>query len=561
MISLELVYNIALLVVLALAGMLVLLVFLDHGKRRNEQNRLRENEAHLRVTLHSIGDAVISTDVQGQVVLMNPVAEALTGWTLAEALGQRLDRIFRIINEDTRQPVESPVDRVLRKGGVVGLVNHTLLIAKDGTERPIADSGAPIRGDQGQITGVVLVFRDQTEARIAENVLRDSERQFQQLFESMTSGFAVHELIRDDAGIPYDYRFLKVNPAFETITGLKADTVIGKTVRQVLPQVEPVWIERYGSVVTTGNPISFENYSKALDRHYQVIAYRPEPEHFAVIINDITARKQAEEDRVKLEGQLRQAQKMESVGRLAGGVAHDFNNMLMVISNYIELCQDELPPAHPIRSYLDEMATAARRSANLTRQLLAFARKETISPRALNLNDTVTDMLKLLRRTIGEDIELVWKPGAHPTLVMLDPSQADQLLANLCVNARDAIGGPGTVTIQTGLATLDRAVCETLPGAVPGDYILLTVSDNGCGMTKETLEHLFEPFFTTKKVGHGTGLGLATVYGIVKQNNGYIDVKSQPGQGSVFRIYLPHYEKDPPVFNSQPAPDGRGETA
>jgi PAS domain S-box-containing protein len=256
---------------------------------------------------------------------------------------------------------------------------------------------------------------------------------------------------------------------------------------------------------------------------------------------DITDLKQAEEEREKLQAQLLQSQKMESIGRLAGGVAHDFNNMLGVILGHAELALERIDPGQPLHSDLQEIRKAAERSTELARQLLAFARKQTISPRVLDLNETVGGMLKMLWRLIGEDIDLSWLPGGDLWPVKMDPSQVNQILANLCVNARDAIPGVGRITIETGNAVFDEAYGADQPGYVPGDYALLAVSDDGCGMDKETLGKLFEPFFTTKELGKGTGLGLATVYGIVKQNSGFINVYSEPGQGTTFRIYLPRH--------------------
>ncbi len=243
---------------------------------------------------------------------------------------------------------------------------------------------------------------------------------------------------------------------------------------------------------------------------------------------------------VQLESQLHQAQKIEAMGQLAGGVAHDFNNLLMGIMGYASLCQEYLPPAadHPLRTNLDEITKISKRAAALTRQLLAFARKQTIAPKVLDLNDAVAGMLKLLRRMIGEDIELIWKPGANVWPVRFDPSQIDQILANLCVNARDAIADIGNVTLETSNVTLAPDYCASHEGAKPGDYVLLSVSDDGCGMESDVLAHIFEPFFTTKAVGAGTGLGLATVFGIVQQNHGVIDVKSAPGKGTTFNIYI-----------------------
>ncbi len=240
-----------------------------------------------------------------------------------------------------------------------------------------------------------------------------------------------------------------------------------------------------------------------------------------------------------VEAQLYQSQKLEAIGHLAGGVAHDFNNLLTGIVNCVELCREAIPEGHAAREWLDQIELDAGRSASLTRQLLGFARRQTISPRVLDLNQTVESALNMLRRLIGEDIDMLWRPGAKAGRTRMDPAQIDQILTNLCVNARHAIYGTGKVTIETCSETVDKAYCEAHSEAVPGNYAVLAVSDDGCGMDRSTLEHIFEPFFTTKQVGKGSGLGLATVYGIVRQNAGFVTVYSEPGQGTTFRIHLP----------------------
>ena len=257
---------------------------------------------------------------------------------------------------------------------------------------------------------------------------------------------------------------------------------------------------------------------------------------------DITGMKHSEDERVILASQLQQAQKMESVGRLAGGVAHDFNNMLTVILGHSELALMRLDPDNPVSADLQEISNAAERSADLTRQLLAFARKQTISPKILDLNDAVTSMFKMIQRLIGEDIHLTWQPAPELWQIKMDPSQIDQILANLCVNARDAIEGNGRISIVTENQTIDKDYCTANLEAAPGEYVRLTVSDDGRGMDKATAAHIFEPFFTTKELGKGTGLGLATVYGAVKQNNGFINIYSELEHGTTFSIYLPRYD-------------------
>jgi signal transduction histidine kinase/CheY-like chemotaxis protein len=260
------------------------------------------------------------------------------------------------------------------------------------------------------------------------------------------------------------------------------------------------------------------------------------------LISEMRRRKQFESDREHLQMQLEKAHRLESVGRLAGGIAHDFNNMLSIILGHTEVALDQAGTMEPLASDLKEIQKAAERSADLTRQLLAFARKQPITPQVLNLNGTVEGMLKMLRRLIGEDIELSLVPGECLWDVKIDPSQVDQILANLCINSRDAIAGVGEIVITTSNATLEQENENSfLDDALPGDYVLMELRDSGCGMEPDALTKIFEPFFTTKGVGHGTGLGLSTVYGVVKQNYGYITVHSVVGYGTTFKIYLPRY--------------------
>ncbi|MCE5312981.1 MAG: response regulator, partial [Nitrospiraceae bacterium] len=247
---------------------------------------------------------------------------------------------------------------------------------------------------------------------------------------------------------------------------------------------------------------------------------------------------------------------MESVGRLAGGVAHDFNNKLGVILGYAELAINKAEPDSQISEHLKQISIAAQRSAEITRQLLAFARKQTILPKMLNLNETIYGMIKMLHRLIGENIELAWLPGKDLWLVTMDPAQIDQILVNLCVNSKDAISCVGKITIETNNIHFSEKDCSANKDITSGNFVQLSVSDTGCGMGKETISNLFEPFYTTKEIGKGTGLGLATVYGIVKQNYGFINVYSEPGQGSLFRIYLPAHKKE----YEQPASEQAVET-
>jgi two-component system, cell cycle sensor histidine kinase and response regulator CckA len=286
--------------------------------------------------------------------------------------------------------------------------------------------------------------------------------------------------------------------------------------------------------------------------------------HLQKLVSERTEHLNAEiQDRKRVETQLVQAQKMESIGRLAGGVAHDYNNALGVIIGFTEMAMDDADPAGGLHANLEEILKAARRATDITRQLLAFARKQTIAPRVFDLNSKVETTLKMLRRLIGEDVDLAWHQGKSRWHVNMDFSQVDQILANLCVNARDAIVGVGNITIETGEVAFDDAYCADHAGFIPGEFVMLAVSDDGCGMDKKLLDHIFEPFFTTKEVDKGTGLGLSTVYGIVKQNNGFINVYSEPGSGTAIRVYLPRHQGRPVEIREESPgeiPSGHGET-
>ena len=291
-------------------------------------------------------------------------------------------------------------------------------------------------------------------------------------------------------------------------------------------------------ITATGKRVWVRTIGEAVrDEHGKIIKVQG-------AFQDISEQKKAEDEQEKLQSQLRQAQKMESVGRLAGGVAHDFNNMLTIINGYAEMMSDILDPADPMYENVREIHDAGKRSAVIVRKLLAFARKQTISPEPMNLNDSVSIMLKMLQRLIGENIDLLWEPGREIWPVMMDISQPDQILANLVVNARDAITDVGKITIETGNVEFDEEYCADHHGFRPGQFVMLAVSDNGCGMSQEVQKNVFEPFFTTKERGKGTGLGLPTVYGILKQNNGFVNIYSEPGRGTTIKMYFPRYLDD-----------------
>lgn len=792
--------------------------------------KLETSERQFRATLYAIGDGMIATDAQGRVQQMNPVAEALTGWSEAEARGHLIEEVFCILNEQTRLSVENPAMRVLREGTIVGLANHTLLIAQDGTERPIADSGAPIRNDQGAVTGVVLVFRDQTKERLAQereaylkrlllairsvNQLIITETDPKRLIEgtctnltgtlgyynawialldesatvTMTAcsglgeefkvmqkrlergeftacmrrtlqlnepvvvahpssecsdcplsreyincagmtralvfegqrygilsvsvprtfsrdtearnlfdelagdlAFALYKIEKINlrhrlehivstlpqpmAFVARDYRYQAVNSAYtdlyqtggKGITGQTAADFLGHEVfeKKIRPKLDRClsgetlryqvelnitgkgrrWMEMLycpyreangdiTGLVSHGRDITerkcreeslreSEERFRRIYTHMQVgvaqvslqseimganeaycrmLGYREEeligkhirdithPEvleenlrmqkllakgeidHFrmekrfihkdgweihgildanllcdahgkpAYILGsvlDITDRKHTEAEKSRLKRQFYQAQKLDSIGRLAGGVAHDLNNLLSPILGYAELLLDTTLQSDPDREPLEQIVKAGLRARDLVRQLLAFSRRQPLAFKPIDLNTLVENFEKLLRRAIREDIAIHVILAKSLPLIRADGGQLEQVLMNLAVNAQDAMPNGGKLMIETVLVELDQRYATEHPDTPPGPYVMLAISDTGQGMDEKTRANLFEPFFTTKEKVKGTGLGLATVYGIVKQHGGNIWIYSEQGLGATFKIYLP----------------------
>ena len=489
---------------------------------------LKSSEERYRQLFNAASDAILVIDVQTLAhAEVNAAAVELYGYSHEELMALPSTEISAE-PEETRFQVATGSGRIR-----IPLRYHK---KKDGTVFPVEVTASFFELDGRKL--VLAAMRDISERLLAEEALRENRRFLSDLIEN--SGALV--FVKDCEG-----RYILINHKWEEVTGLRRQDVLGRTDEELFPGSVGIQFRKNDlDVLASGQVKELEEIleSEKGNQFFLSIKFPLRNENGSItgicgMTTEITERRQAEEERERLRGQLSQAHKMESIGRLAGGIAHDFNNMIGVILGHTELALLAGTSSEQVRNDLEEIEKAARRSADLTRQMLAFARKQTVMPHTLDLNETVAGMLNMLGRLIGEDIELVWSPGDGLWPVKMDPSQIDQILANLCVNARDAIKDGGRVVISTENATISPTVYEKSEGCVAGDFVKLTMTDNGCGMDQETKSLLFEPFFTTKAVGKGTGLGLATVYGIVQQNRGFIEVESQPGRGTTFRVYLP----------------------
>lgn len=496
----------------------------------------------LTTILQSTSDFIAMYTTDKKIQFINAAGRAMLGWSTDENLALRsIDEVYP--TWAIRKIEEIALSIVQEKGIWSG---ETAIRGKNGEEIPVSQVIMYHRGQDGQLDYISTIMRDLTDRKKGEQALRASEENLRITLESIGDGV----IAADSTG-----HITRMNAVAERLTGWSLEEALGMTLTEVLKIVDESSIhhsENY-MVAAQQNQTGYA-VLKSRNGGERVIAKSGAPIRndsdeivgVVMVFRDITAHR-------KLEEQLRQSEKLKVVGQLAGGVAHDFNNMLGVILGRVELILGDLEKNSSLYDNLKIIQTAAERSAALTRQLLTFARKQIIAPRQLDLNDTVESMLKMLRRLIGEDIDLIWKPAVPLGPVNMDPSQIDQILINLCVNARDAIAGVGRLTIETDRQTFDDTYCRDHAGVIPGDFVLLAVSDTGCGMDKKTLDNLFEPFFTTKGVGQGTGLGLATVYGIVTQNKGFINVYSEPGLGTTFKIYLPLQTTDEDTATGIPA--------
>lgn len=498
-----------------------------------ERKRVEEEAVKLQNAVQQVADILFITDRNGNIEYVNPSFEKITGYCREEAIG-KTPRILKsgLMNAEYYKDVWSTI----RSGKVLRaeLTNKK----KDGEIFIYDQAITPLKDPQGNITHFISTGRDITEQKRAEEELRQSQQAYEGLVNSIDG--MVWEA---DAKT---FRFSFMNKQAERILGYPLNLWIQEPTfwkDHIHPDDRDWAVSLCITATSEKRPHQFEYRMIAADGrtvwlrdNVSVVVEDDQPVKLQGIMVDITERKQLEE-------QFRQSQKMEAIGKLAGGVAHDFNNLLTVIKGYSQLSLLELKETDPLKGNIEEIQKASDRASDLTRQLLAFSRRQVMEMRVIDLNPLWRDLDKMVRRVIGEDIELVNALADDLGRVKADPGQIEQVIMNLVVNARDAMPYGGKLTIETANVELDEAYARTHVGAIPGHYVMLSSSDTGVGMPPEVKDRIFEPFFTTKESGRGTGLGLSTVYGIVKQSGGYIWVESEPGEGATFKIYLPRVDE------------------
>ncbi len=545
----------------------------DVTKRSVMEQALEESERRYRMITEKMTDIVWITDKDLHVRYVSPSIQHILGFSQEERMQ------MTVADQFTPESLSIGMDAWARElaleeqDGADPERSATLVLEyyhKDGTTRWMETTMTGIRDDRGALTGLHGVSRDVTERKKAEEALEESERRYRMIVENMRDVIMVVGL-----NLKEHYR----SPSATELTGYSLEELAEIPLKeQITPEsyalMEKALVEELEKEHGPG-PVDF-NRSRTLELELyhknggtvwieETTSFLRDdggnPVAILIAARDITARKRAEEEKDALEKQLMQAQRMETVGRLAGGVAHDFNNMLSVILGYVDLAKLRLTEEHPVIKDLGEIEKAALRSRDITAQLLAFSRRQVIAPKVIDLNEMILLTQKSLIRLIGEHIDLAVVLDKNLGPIKIDPSQIEQILVNLAVNGRDAMPDGGTLTIETKNIAFDDRYCRDHIECTPGCYVQLTVSDSGEGMGRTTMQHIFEPFFTTKEIGKGTGLGLATVYGIVKQNNGVISVYSERGHGTTFKIYLPRTMEEQKIqeeLGAIPIPAGEG---
>jgi len=504
----------------------------DITERKQTEEKLRESENKFRSIFEQATDGIMIADAETKrQVEANKSICTMLGYTRDEILSLSVDDIHP---KEDLPAIRSLFERQLR--GEISLIADVPMLRKDGSVFYADINSTPVT--LGGIQCLVGIIHDITERKQAEEALQESEERYRCLVDYSPEPIAVLS----------EGRFIYINQAGLRLLGAASPAnLIGRPILDIIPpETREQFQQRARQTQEQGQQTSLiEQDLLRLDgRRITVeitgipLTYTGKPA-MQILIRDVTERKHAEEERQKLQAQLLQAQKMESIGHLAGGIAHDFNNILAAIVGYGNILQMKMENDDPLRTYMNQILASAERAASLTQSLLAFSRKQVINPKDIDLNESIRKVEKFLTRTIGEDIVLSTSLSDDVVTVFFDPSQIEQVLMNMATNARDAMPKGGRLIIETGREMLDDKYVLTHGFGLFGEYAVLTVSDTGEGMDEETQKKIFEPFFTTKELGRGTGLGLSIVYGIVKQNKGYINVYSEIGKGTTFKIYLP----------------------
>jgi len=520
----------AILVCYPLAFLLTAHVFLEGEQRRTGVQALAQSEQRYRSFFEQNEAMMLVVDPSaGRLLAANPAACRFHGWSHDEMTAKS---VFEI-NTLGAVGLQEEFTRAREQGRHHFLFRHRLA---DGSERDLELFVTPMRRDDRDVTFAVL--HDVTARRAAEEALRGTEAERARLAAAVEQMAEMVVVTSADGAIEY------VNPAFEAVTGYRRDEVLGKNPRflksgrQDATHYATMWRTISSGRVFKGRMVNRRKDGTTFTEDATispVVGADGAVVEYVAVKTDVT-------DLLALEEQYRHAQKMEAVGQLAGGVAHDFNNILQAILGYAQLLLDDADEHDVRREDLNEILKGAERAATLTRQLLAFSRQQVMQPRLLDVNELVKNLMKMIHRVIGEDIDVVWSPGTDPGLVRADAGMLEQALMNLVVNARDAMPSGGTLTIATERALVGAEQTAGHEGMQPGPFVVIVVGDTGCGMSETALRRAFEPFFTTKATGKGTGLGLATVYGIAQQHGGAITAESAPGQGAPFRLYPPVHE-------------------
>lgn len=505
----------------------------DITKRKLAEEAMRESEERYRNLIENAHDMIQSVGPDGRFIFVNKSWLTATGYTTDDL---KTISIFDIIHPDHKDKCMEIFEKVI-SGETVDNIEATF-ISKDGRRLDV-EGNVNVRFVGGKVVATQGIFRDITERKKMEAQILQAKQDWEESFNTITDMITVHDK---------DFNIILANKAAQKILGLP---FISATKEKCYKYYHGTGCPPSGcpscQTLITGMPASSEIFEPHLNMFIEIEAIpRFDSNHQVIglihVVRDITARKKAEEERDRLEAQLRHSQKIEAIGTLTAGISHEFNNILTAIIGYGEFLQEGIDVDNPLRTYVDMVHASAIRAANLTQGLLAYSRKQIIKPRPVRLNEIVKNIGILLSRLIGENIELRKILADKDLVVMADSGQIEQVLMNLATNARDAMTDGGLLTIETGYMELDDEFIKAHDYGRPGNYASISITDSGTGMDEKTRERIFEPFFTTKELGKGTGLGLAMVYGIIKQHEGYITVYSEPGKGTTFKIYLPLIE-------------------